>query len=76
MVNATGGSFSDRLGAVLFGGGQAMRNAGYLAQKMCPDLYGNASPTKVQPLKEPTTPEEEVRFCGENPWLKRCGGAG
>lgn len=78
VVNATSGSFSDQLGAVLFGGRQAMQNAGYLAQRMCPELYGGGdTPARqVQPVKQPTTPEETERFCGENPWLKQCGGAG
>ena len=76
VVNATSGGFSNQLGAVLFGGSQAMQNAGYLAQRMCPDLYGDKPVTQVRPPKEPVTPEEKARFCDDNPWLKQCGGAG
>lgn len=47
VVNATGGSFANQLGAILTGGRQAMETAGYLAQKMCPEWF-QATKTEYQ----------------------------
>jgi hypothetical protein len=43
VVNATGGSFANQLGAILTGGRQAMQTANYLAQKMCPEWFEGSS---------------------------------
>lgn len=39
VINATSGNFATSIGAVLFGGRQAMQNASYLAQRMCPEFF-------------------------------------
>jgi len=64
VVNATSGGFTNQLGAVLFGGRQAMQNADYLAQRMCPELYGDS-------VALPATADSP---CEANPWVKGCDG--
>ena len=65
VVNATGGSFSDQVGAVLFGGRQVMQSAGYLAQKMCPELYGESLVPPAQIRQDSMSPEKASRLGGE-----------
>lgn len=63
LVNATSGGFANEMATILSGGLQAMRSASYLAQKMCPDLYGDTSVNQVQPPKDPNTSCSPSGFC-------------
>ncbi len=73
LANSMTGSFTSNIATIITGGRTMRDSIKYLIQQQCPQYLGGATaPAPVAP--KPTNPDEYIRWCEDNPWLKECGG--